>query len=156
MFPPRAGFQPGAEIGLREPIPLNAPGEKTPAEYMAEALVELRDNLKAILKMAGDSTKVFDQYQPQTLIAESETNILLQASWEYTERVETVLITGPVAASVTVQLGDRVWPLVIGVSGFISLTRLGVLLGRSDTRQLTATTPGNYSFELMGHADNRW
>jgi hypothetical protein len=155
-FPPRAGFQPGADIGIREPIPLTAPGEKTPAEYMAEALIELRDNLKAVVKMAGDATKVFDQYQPQTLLAESETTITLQPSWEYTERVESLLITGPAAATVTVQLGDRVWPLIIGVSGYIYFDKLGVLLGRSDVRQLTASVPGNYSFELMGHADNRW
>jgi hypothetical protein len=156
-MPLRAGLPPGTQLHVRNPEPTDVPDRETvDAHFIATAMVEMTRQLKALAKMAADVTKPVDEYQPQELLAESETNIFLQPNWEYTEKIETVLITGPVNAAVTVQLGDRTWNLLIGVSGFINLQHLGLLLGRSDNRILTATVPGNYTFELMGHADVRW
>jgi hypothetical protein len=66
-----------------------------------------------------------------------------------------VLITGP-TGGISVQLGDRVWNLTIPATGVIVIAPVAILLGRSDVRQLTATTPGEYTLELMGHADDRY
>lgn len=140
----------------RDPEQVEVPPiEKEPLRYMALALVHLKEQMGALAKMIEDRSHPFDIYQPQTLIPESNNTITLQASYEMTERVTSILITGPAAANVVLQLGDRVWNLIIGVSGYINLGNLDLILSRSDTRQLTATVAGDYMLELMGHADDR-
>ena len=124
-------------------------------KYIALALTHLKEELATAAKMLQDHSRPVDVYLPQTLIPDIANTITLQPAWEVNEVIESVLITGPVATNVVVQLGDRVWPLVIGVSGFINLSNLHLRLGRSDVRQLTATVAGDYSFELMGFADSR-
>lgn len=153
---PRPKIQPGGEEHLRNPVPLTTHDEMVPAQMFALALVHLKNEVSKLPTMIEDQSKPVDEYQPSVQLApESESVITLQPQWETPEIIKTVLITGPPAGVVTLQLGDRTWPLVIGVSGFINLTHLGVILGRMDNRTLTITVAGQYSLELMGHADSR-
>lgn len=126
-----------------------------PAEYVANALAEMRRNLQDLVKVRVDDTKVFDQYLPQGLLGNSVSVITLQPSYEYTERVEAIIITGP-PGNVTLQLGDRIWNLVIPAGNILIIATVAIYLSRSDTRQLSAASAGAYTLELMGHADARW
>jgi hypothetical protein len=67
----------------------------------------------------------------------------------------TTGIPGSGTNAITLQLGDRTWNLVMGPTGVIDIGPISMRLSRSDNRFLTAATPGNYTVELMGHADNR-
>jgi hypothetical protein len=51
----------------------------------------------------------------------------------------------------TLQLGRRVWNLALPPTGVLTISS-ALVLERSDVRQLTASTPGDWSFELMGYA----
>lgn len=127
----------------------------TAGEYMAKALIAIQRHLQDIVKKQIDETKVFDEYQSVGSVPISAGSLLIQPTYEYTERVESIIIVGP-AGVVTLQLGDRFWSLTIPAAGFLILAPVAVYLGRDDTRQLTAGTPGAYSLELMGRADTRW
>jgi hypothetical protein len=123
--------------------------------YIALALLHLRDQISTLANMTQDAGRPFDEYQPQTLAVEAETAISVQPTYEVSERVESIIVTGPPAAAITLELGDRTWPLVIPATGIISMNGLAIQLGRSDVRQIIATVPGQYTIELMGHADSR-
>ena len=55
----------------------------------------------------------------------------------------------------TLQLGDRIWNLVLPPSGFMTLSSLRVSLARTDPRKLTSTFSGEWFLELMGYGDVR-
>lgn len=57
--------------------------------------------------------------------------------------------------TMVLQLGDRVWNLTMPASGILTISPIAVMLNRSDLRQLTVTSPGEYTLELMGYADTR-
>lgn len=59
------------------------------------------------------------------------------------------------ATTMTLQLGDRVWNLTMPPSGILTVSPIAVMLQRSDLRQLTVSTSGEYTLELMGYADTR-
>lgn len=147
----------GARIEGHQIQPITAPDKEQlpPAEVMARAFALMQRHMYEINKKAVDETQVFDMYLTQTLMAESELSITLQPSYEFTERIESVIITGP-AGACTLQLGDREWSLVIPASGIIVIAPVAIYLGRNDTRMLTGSSSGNYALELMGHADRRW
>jgi hypothetical protein len=154
---PRGRFQPGSRIPGRNvsEIHVTEESEKTPAQLMGEAFSLMQRHLLDIANAQVDETKVFDQYLAQGLTGYSTNSITLLPSYEYTERVESIIITGP-AGACTLQLGDRVWTITIPAAGIYVIAPVAILLGRSDIRQLTAGTPGDYTLELMGHADIRW
>ena len=152
---PRPRIQNGGKVPVREPILPGVPDiEQAPMKYIALALVHLRNELAKLPVMLEDNSHPVDEYQPQELIADATSNITLNPQWEVPEIIRAVLITGP-AGAVTLQLGDRTWNLTIPAAGFILISPLWLLLSRSDNRILTAASAGNYTLELMGHADTR-
>lgn len=160
-YSPRPTLQRGAEQHLRNPVPIAAKDtELEPMKMIALALVHLRNEFSKLPTMIEDRSKPVDEYNVQSLAPESDaigSTLMLQPQYETPEFIEGVLITGPVGGAGTVQLGDRVWPFTLPASQILYIGGpLGVLLGRSDIRQLTVTaTAGEYTFELMGHADTR-
>ncbi|HVH71541.1 MAG TPA: hypothetical protein VNB49_10575 [Candidatus Dormibacteraeota bacterium] len=152
----RPGLPRGIALGTRGSSGVEAADvESNPNAYIALSLIQLDKNFNELKKQLEDASKPVDEYRPQTITADSESIVTVQPNWEYPEKITSVIITGP-AGNVTVQLGDRVWALTIPASGIIVIAPVGIMLSRSDTRQLTASTPGDYSLELMGTADVRW
>jgi hypothetical protein len=144
------------QIDLRQPSNVETPDiEKQPLKYIALALVHLKNVIARLPVMIEDNSRPVDEYQPQTLSAESEVTITVQPQWEDPEIIRSVLVTGPAASVINIQLGDRNWALTIPATGFIVISPLWLLLSRNDVRILTSVTPGQYTFELMGHADTR-
>lgn len=123
-------------------------------KYIALALVHLHEQLGEAAKLLEDKSRPVDTYRPQSLIADSETVITVLPAFEINEVIESIIVSGPPSA-VTLQLGDRVWPLTIPASGILVIAPIALRLGRNDTRQLVAAVAGDYTFELMGYADNR-
>lgn len=56
----------------------------------------------------------------------------------------------------TLQLGDRIWSLVLPPSGILVIGPMALLLSRTDARILTPSIPGIYTLELCGIADRRF
>ena len=151
----RPKIQPGGEEHLRQPSKVGVPDiEQEPLKYIALALVHLRNAFTKVPKMLDDMSRPVDEYRVQTLAPDSESNIILHPQFETTELIRAILITGPTGA-ITVQLGNRVWNLTIPASQFILISPLWLQIGRDEPRVLTAQTPGDYTLELMGHADER-
>lgn len=126
-------------------------------QYIVEAFAQIKRDIRAIAKMGQDITKPVDEYNAQEWIGATSPAVTLQPNWEYTEKIESIIITGPAAGVTSLQLGDRFWPvLTIPASGVVVIAPVGILLDRTDSRILTPTVPGIYSLELMGHADVRW
>lgn len=129
--------------------------EQEPMKYVALALVHLRKSVQDLVIMIEDRSRSVDAYQPQEYLAgSSSSNIELQPQWEAGETITSIIITGP-AGAVTLQLGDRFWPLTIPASGVIVIAPIKLYLDRSDRRILSFSTPGAYSLELMGYGDTR-
>lgn len=143
-------------IGVRQPVPITSDDlERQPLKFIALALTHLKNEISKMAVMIEDRSRPVDEYQPQEVIGETETTIVIQPQWDTTERITTVVIVGPPAGTPTLQLGDRVWPLVIPASGILVIAPINIFLTRSDTRQLTVGTPGQYSVHLGGYADSR-
>lgn len=121
---------------------------------IALAFLHLRNEVSNAVKMLEDRSRPVDEYTPQTLVTEAETQITVQPNWDMGEVITSCVITGPTGA-VTLQLGDRTWNLTIPATGVIVIAPMALRISRSDNRILTAGTPGNYSVELMGYADVR-
>lgn len=152
---PRATLPPGMQIPTRQLSGIStADIEREPMKYVALALVHLRNQNANLAQQIADHSRPFDEYLPRTLTGDSETSINLQPTFESTERVESIIITGP-PGNVSLQLGDRLWALTIPATGILVIAPVHITLERSDNRQLTAATPGQYSLELMGYVDER-
>jgi len=123
-------------------------------KYIALGLAHLRNAMVLLPNMVEDFSKPVDEYRTQSLAPDSETSIIIAAQYETPEIIKSVVITGPTGA-VSVQLGDRVWNLTIPASGVIIIAPILVCLDRDDYRMLTASSAGDYTLELMGHADSR-
>lgn len=129
--------------------------ELKPLKYIALALVHLKESFARVPVMLEDNSRPVDVYEPQIFVNSTQTQqVTLQPQWETGERIKFIVITGPPNA-VTLQLGDRFWPLTIPASGFISIGPMALLLSRQDQRILWSATAGAYSLELMGNADSR-
>lgn len=140
---------------LRQPEKVQVPDiEQEPMKYMALALVHLRNALAKLPKMIEDQSRPVDEYRVQSNAADSVTQINLPPQWETPELIKSVLITGP-AGTVTLQLGQRFWTLTVPAAGFILIAPLFLQLARDEPRILTPAVPGQYTLELMGHADER-
>jgi hypothetical protein len=143
------------DIPVRQPT---GPGvsdiESQPQKYTALALIHLRNEMARLAVQIEDRSRPVNEYQPQEIVGELETTITVQPQWETTERITSIILTGP-AGPVTLQLGDRIWPLTIPATGIIVISPISIFLGRNDTRTLTAATPGQYGLELSGYCDSR-
>jgi hypothetical protein len=114
----------------------------------------LRNSLGTLARLIENRGYPVDEYNTGT---GTGTVLSLTPTYEYMpERIESVIITGPPSSIIIVQLGDRTWNLVIPASGVLPIAPLGVILGRSDIRQLTAASSGQYTMELMGYGQRRF
>jgi hypothetical protein len=148
--------KPGEQTHIRQEQNSRVPDiEQAPLKYIALALVHLRQELAKLPRMIEDQSRPVDEYVAQEVIAATVSSpLLILPQWEVSEKITSIVIIGP-AGAVTLQLGDRIWPLTIPATGVIVISPVAVLLSRSDLRQLTFATPGVYSVELMGFCDTR-
>jgi|SRR5882672_4010793 len=156
-YQPRPGVQPGTQLSshIRQPEDVHVPTvEQEPGKYIALALLHIRRELARLPAMIADHSKPVDEYRPQELTPDNATTMTLQPNWETCEIIESIIITGP-PGNIIVQLGDRTWQLAIPPVGYIILAPLMLILGRTDQRILTGVVSGQYTMELMGHADTR-
>jgi hypothetical protein len=133
--------------------------DKEPMKYVALALVHLRNSMNDMAQMIGDESKPVDEYNVQSLAPEvqgASFTIEVLPQYETPEIIKSIVIVGPAAATGTLQMGDRVWNFVVPATGILPVSPVAVCLNRSDRRILTAVSgTGEWSLELMGHADQR-
>jgi hypothetical protein len=148
----------GSVIHTRQPEqPITPDTEIESTRYMLAALTKVHEQLDNLARLTENRSHVVDEYQPETLATDTETQISVIPTYEYmNEKIESVIVTGPPSATVTLQLGDRFWSLVIPASGILVIGYIGILLGRNDPRVLTASVAGDYGLELCGVADRRY
>lgn len=116
------------------PLPANVP-----AEYPGQTGVYPQEPIVVTVPTSGAGT----------ILAVKSIGASSGASAVYSGQIEIV----PLAVTVTLQLGDRVWPnLVIPVTGVLEISPKNMILQPQQIRQLTATNPGQYSLELLGRA----
>jgi hypothetical protein len=151
---------PGAAVHVRDKgTPIRAEDEEQfSPEFIAKGLLDLREGLANLARQTENRSHPVDEYNTASLFAPSTTAVVtLFPTYEYMpEKIISVLVGGPPAASVTLLLGDRNLPIVIPAAGILPIGPLGVILGRNDARQLVSATPGTYFLELMGWADQRF
>jgi hypothetical protein len=128
--------------------------EQAPAKYVALAFTHLYQQIEKLSAKIADLSKPVDEYRPQELTPDSALTMTLQPQWETPEMIRSIIITGP-PGNIVVQLGDRTWQLAIGPQGFLVIAPICIILSRSDNRILTGAVAGQYTMELMGHADTR-
>lgn len=146
----------GEKVGIRQEQNSRVQDiEQQPLKYIALALVHLHNELAKLPRMIEDQSRPVDEYVAQEVLpATVNSPLLILPQWEVSEKITSIIVVGP-SGLVTLQLGDRIWPLTIPAAGFIIMSPVAVLLSRSDLRQLTFATPGVYSVELMGYCDTR-
>lgn len=145
-------------IPLRETTGISAKDiEHEPMKYTALALIHLRDQIGRIAQMAVDHSQPVDEYQVQELQSQTINENILEVmpQYETPEIIEGIIFTGPGASPFNVQLGDRYWTLVMPNNQFLYMGPLVLCLSRNDRRVLTGGSAGQWSMELMGHADKR-
>lgn len=150
-------IQPGSEIFTRIAPKVEVPDvEQKPATYIVVGMLKLAEEFSKLARMADNRSKAVDEFRPQTLAADSELTLEIQADFEsITEKIESILVVGP-PGTITLQLGQRFWPLTIPATGVLVIAPVAILLSNSDRRQIIAQTPGDYALELMGVADERY
>lgn len=150
---------PDAVIHTRQPVPPESgEREQIPEQFAELGAQELAGVLSELALRIENRANVVDEYNSAAITgAGSSASVTVQPTYEYMpEKILAVVITGPPAAQITLQLGDRIWPLVIPAAGVLPIGPLGIILGRSDARILTPQTPGVFTLELMGFADRRF
>jgi len=154
-FSTRANHHPSIEH-LRQPEKVETPNiEHEPMKFIALALVHLRNEFSKLPVMIEDRSKPVDEYEVPATLPVGGT-LTLQPQWETAEFIESILITGPAAATGTLQMGDRFLPFTIPATQILFIgAPMGMRLARSDARILTVQTAGTYTFEIMGYADTR-
>jgi hypothetical protein len=130
--------------------------DEQPNQYIVDGLMALHKETRNLARIADDRSRPVDEYRTQTLTPDAELVVTVQPQYDQiSERIESVIVTGP-AGAVTIQLGDRTWLVTIPATGVLVIAPVSLLLSRNDYRQLTSATPGDYSLELMGWADERY
>lgn len=71
----------------------------------------------------------------------------------YHAMITATPVVSELGTSFSLQLGRRAWNLLLPPTGILVIAPIQIALGRSDTRQLSASVAGDWSFELMGYAD---
>jgi hypothetical protein len=151
---------PGAAVHVRDKGALirAEDQEQFSPDFIAAGMLELREALGKLARQTENRSNPVDEYNTASLSGGATTAVVtLQPIYEYMpEKIISVLVAGPPAASVTLILGDRQLPLILPPSGILPIGPLGMILGRNDPRQLVSATPGAYFLELMGWADARF
>lgn len=133
--------------------------QNSPAEnYVIVAMARIQRIMAGLARQLEDRTKLVDEY---SVVQEYVTNNILVVEVLPTfdtigEKIESVIITGPVTTAFTLQLGDRYWSMSTDATGKCLLAPVAILLGRNDRRILTGVSAGNWNLELMGIADERY
>lgn len=151
---------PGGVIPVR-----NAPtvqvldSEMRPIEnYMVVAVSRIQKLLAGLARQLQDFTKPVDEYSivsSYTPAGESVIEVLPTYD-TLNEKIESIIVTGPVTTAFTLQIGDRTWTMSTDATGKVIIAPVALLLSRNDRRILTSVTSGNWNLELMGHADERF
>jgi len=147
-----------AIVHTRQPVPpVTSDEEQGSRSYEERGLMMLREQLENIARAAENNANLVDEYNSAAISgAGSSTAVIVQPTYEYMpEKIEAIIITGPTGA-VTLTLGDRIWQLTIPASGIINIGAIGLVLSRTDVRQLTSAVAGTFTLELMGIADARF
>jgi hypothetical protein len=128
------------------------------SSYIAASLIKYQESLDEIARTAENRTRIVDEYNTVPLTGSATQSALtIQPTYELMpEKIESVIVAGPVAAVGTLLLGDRQIPFVIPASGVIVIAPVAILLNRNDPRGLTSVTAGIWFMELMGIADARF
>jgi hypothetical protein len=143
----------------QEPVVKVSDIQATVAEkYQLVALERIRSVLGGLARQLEDTTRPVDEYQVNAVYSELESLSTLEVlpQFEISERIESIVATGPPATTFNLQLGDRYWDLVTDASGKVVIAPISMLLNRNDRRILTSTTAGDWTLELMGNADARY
>src|SRR5215467_495689 len=74
--------------------------EQVSPEYLAASLLKLRESLDDIARIAGNRTKLVDEYNTVPLTGSaSQSTLVVQPTYEYMpELIEAVIVAGPAAA----------------------------------------------------------
>lgn len=147
-----------AVISTRQPVRTETgDDEQVSGEYAELGSKRLAAQLQTLAETIENRSNLVDEYNTAAITgAGSSAQFVVQPTYEYMpEKIESIVITGP-AGAVTLQLGDRIWQLVIPATGYLVIGYVAIVLGRSDPRILTPASPGVYTLELMGIADRRF
>lgn len=138
---------------------IGAEDKETPSPaYIAAGLLRYQESLTEIARQAENRSFPVDEYNTVPLSGGSTGTLLtITPTYEYMpEKIESVIVSGPAAATATLILGDRQLPLVVPATGIVVIAPVAIILGRNDVRQLSSATPGIWFVELMGIADKRF
>ena len=128
-----------------------------PERYSLIALNRLEKVLGPLSRAIADVSHPVDEYATESVLQGGVTTVTVYPEYDkMAARIECVIVTGPPSTAFTLQLGDRAWNVLTDISGKFQVFGSGMLLGRNDTRVLTSTTPGNWTLELTGFADERY
>lgn len=129
--------------------------ESQPPPVWVESMVgRLVNDVGRVARLVEGMTQLVDEYRPAGYIADSTSVAQVTPAYESPEVITSILVLGP-PGNVTLQLGDRHWPLTIPASGLLVIAPVQLLLSRTDDRVLTGGAAGAYYLELMGHAHVR-
>lgn len=133
--------------------------EMRPIEnYMIVAVSRIQKLLAGLARQLQDFTKPVDEYSiVSSYTPAGEATIEVLPTFDtVNERIESIIVTGPVTTAFTLQLGDRTWTMSTDATGKVVIAPVAILMSRNDRRILTSATNGNWNLELMGHADERF
>lgn len=147
-------IQPGERPPADKPVRADDTEQELSPGFVLNSLMALKGSLGTLARLIENRGYPVDEYQTGT---GTGTVVSLTPTYDYMpERIEAVIITGPPAGVISLQLGDRIWNLVMPATGVLTIAPLGVIIGRSDIRQLTAQASGQYTLELMGYGQRRF
>lgn len=129
-----------------------------PEKYILVALNKFRESLRRLAMQVDDRTRPVDEYQTESTespLGLTTIEVLPQFD-QIAERIESILVTGPPNTAFTLQVGDRYLTMTTDAIGKALLAPVSMLLQRNDRRVITSATSGNWFFELMGWADERY
>lgn len=129
-----------------------------PEKYILVALNRFRESLHRLAMQVDDRTRPVDEYATQSTdspIGLTTIEALPQFD-QIAERIESILVVGPTNTAFTLQVGDRFLTMSTDATGKAVIAPVSMLLQRNDRRVITSAVAGNWFFELMGWADERY
>lgn len=143
-------------------MPATRAHDETPlgdAEWLREAVRRFERSLSDLTSLIEDNSHRVDEYQNLSPASGGNLQVQTQPDYDvYPEIIEAVIVTGPTTGGVafTLQLGKRIWPLLMPAAGIIVIAPIKMSLDRDDLRQVSSATAGDWTLELMGYADIRY
>lgn len=149
----------GKGIHTRNPLPLQVPDTEAgfEKEWLQNHFDRIVRSLVGLTRYFEDKSRPVDEYQPTPSSTEVQGTVTVQPQFDVmAERITSVMLWGPAAATGVLTLGDCAIPIVIPATGVMVLGPLGLLLERDDPRSLTLSPAGDIGLRLMGWADVRY